>query len=118
MEARRLKLCFPLEDKSLEPNRQLTLDLPAPGLFVQTLGVPLFNNLQRSIDVNFNEWNRRVVCLMQLSSELSVRDVGRDEGGQGDACRRGKEKGDFADSSDVFFSVLGSETEVLSKVER
>lgn len=51
--------------------------------------------------------------LVQLSCELSVRDVGRDEGREGDACRGREEERNFADSTDVFFSVFGTEPEVL-----
>jgi hypothetical protein len=53
--------------------------------------------------------------LVQLSRELSVRDVGRDEGCEGDAGRGGEEERDFADSTDVFFAVFGAESEVLGR---
>ena len=52
---------------------------------------------------------------MQLTSELSVRDVGGDEGGDGQGGRGGKEKGDLSDSSDVLNSVGGAESEVLKR---
>ena len=54
--------------------------------------------------------------LVQLSRELSVRDVRRDKGRQGDASRGREEKRDFADSTDVFFPVFRTEAEVLGEV--
>ena len=94
---------------------ELTLDLPAPGLLVESLGIPLFDDAQRRVHKHLDERNRRVMRLVQLSRELSVRDVRRDKGRQGDACRGRKEERDFADSTDVFFPVLGTEAEVLAR---
>lgn len=55
--------------------------------------------------------------LVQLSRELSVRDVGRDKGSQGDTCRCREEQRHFADSTDVFFSVFRAESEVLPRLK-
>lgn len=53
------------------------------------------------------------MVVVQLSSELSVRDVRRDEGRDGQGGRRAEEEGDFPDSADVLDSVGRAESEVL-----
>lgn len=57
------------------------------------------------------------MLFVQLPRQLSVRDVGRDEGRQGDTGRGGEEEGDFANSTDVLFTVFRAETEVLRRAK-
>lgn len=100
-----------------EKSPRLTLDLPRPRLLIQPLRIPLLHHTQRRIHKHLDKRDRRVMRLVQLSRELSVRDVGRDEGSQGDTCRCREEQRHFADSTDVFFSVFGAESEVLPGLE-
>lgn len=68
------------------------LDLTGPCLFVQALGVPLLDDGEGSVDEDFNEGNGGRVFFVQLSGELSVRDVWGDEGCDGDGGGECKEE--------------------------
>lgn len=80
------------------------LDLTGSSLFVQALGVSLLDDGKRGVDEDFDKRDGGRVFFVQLSGELSVRDVWGDEGGEGDGGRERKEEGNFADSSNVFDS--------------
>lgn len=70
-----------------------TLDFPCSGLLIQTFGITLFDDAERSIDKYFNEWNGGfLVCFTSNSTVPLIR---RDEGGDGNRRGVGEEFGNL-----------------------
>jgi hypothetical protein len=80
------------------------LDLARPGLLVQSLRVALLDDRDGGVDKDLDEGEGRVVLGVQLAGQLAVRNVRRDEGGQGERARRGKEERDLADATDLMLA--------------
>lgn len=63
-------------------------DLARASLLVKALRIPPLRLLDRDVDEYFDEGDRVVAALtgafVQIARDLAVRDVGRDEGGEGD----------------------------------
>lgn len=97
------------------------LDLASAGLFVEALGVALLRNLEGHVDKDFDKGDGLVAALVgldvQLARKIAVGAVGRDEGGDGDGGRVGKELGDLADAADVLVAVGLGEAQVLVEAE-
>lgn len=97
------------------------LDLTRPGLLVQSLGIALLSHFKWYINEHLDE--RQLLLLsttglrMQLTRHVAIRPVRRDEGGDGDGGRVGKELGDFADATDVLVTVLLGEAQVFVQAE-
>ena len=90
-------------------------DKSLPGLLVEALWVSLLGDGERHVDKDLDE--REVSLLVELSGRVSVCPVWRDEGGQRDHARVGKELRHLRDPSDVLVSVLLAETQVLVQAE-
>jgi len=76
------------------------LDLACSCLLVQALGVTLLGDLDRYINVNFDEFEGRVagraaVSSVEVTGDLAVCSVRRDEGGDGDGGRVCEEFGNL-----------------------
>lgn len=97
------------------------LDLASAGLFIQTLGVALLSHLEGHVDKDLDKGDGLVAVLVglgvQLSRKIAVGAVGRDEGGDGDGGRVGKELGDLTDAADVLVAVGLGEAQVLVEAE-
>lgn len=97
------------------------LDLASTGLLVETLGVALLSHLEGHVDKDLDKGNGLVAVLVglgvQLARKIAVGAVGRDEGGDGDGGRVGKELGDLADAADVLVAVGLGEAQVLVEAE-
>jgi hypothetical protein len=61
----------------------------------------LLDDAQGRIDVDLDEGDRGVVLGVQVSREVPVGLVRRDEGREGEGAGQGEEQGDLADSSDL-----------------
>lgn len=57
------------------------LDFTSLSLLVKTLGITLFNNIKRSISINFNE--RNTSSLMKSSSRITISSVRTDKSSDG-----------------------------------
>ena len=64
------------------------LDFTSLSLLVKTLGITLFNNIKRSISINFNE--RNTGSLMKSSSGITISSVRTDESSDGNNSRISK----------------------------
>lgn len=74
------------------------LDLAGTGLLVETLGVALLSLLDGDVDENLDEGERRLAVLgvvVEVTGDLAVGLVGRDEGGKGNGGAVGEELGDL-----------------------
>lgn len=96
-------------------------DLALASLLVQALGVALLGLLDRDVDPDLDEGNAGLAAgslgLVQLTCQVAVRSVGRDEAGDGDSGAVGEELGDLGDAADVLLAVLGAEAKVLVEAE-
>jgi hypothetical protein len=98
--------------RRLVPSRVgLTFDFPSSGLLVKPLGIPLLDHAQRRIYVDLDERDGRAVLCMQFTREGAVRDVGGDEGCEGERAGRGEEERDFAYTTDLRVSDLSGAKE-------
>lgn len=97
------------------------LDLSSAGLLVETLGVTLLSHLEGHVDKDLDKGDGPVTVLVglgvQLARKIAVGAVGRDEGGDGDGGRVGKELGNLADAADVLVAVGLGEAQVLVEAE-
>ena len=85
-------------------------DFTGASLFVQALGIALLSNLEGNVDKDFNKRNGLVVAAgggrrVQGAGRVAVGTVGRDEGGDGNGGRVGKQLGNLGDAADVFVAV-------------
>lgn len=72
----------------------LTLDDTSPRLLVKSLGVALLDLLERSINVDLDEGD--LALLVDGTGQLTVGEVGGDEGGEGGGGRGSYELGDLS----------------------
>ena len=90
------------------------LDLAGTGLLIQALGIALLSNLEGHVNEDLDERDRLVAVLVRLSvqiaGEITVRPVGRDEGGDGDGGRVSEELGDLSRRWNI--STMGRRREV------
>lgn len=96
-------------------------DLALTSLLVQTLWIALLGDLNGNIDPDFDKGNASFTAwplgLVQLTGQVTVTSVGADEAGDGDGGGVGEQLGHLGDAADVFFAVLGRETEVFVQTE-
>lgn len=116
------------------------LDLTSLGLLVETLGVTLLGFFDGDVNEDFDEgeWGVGVLGIgVKVAGDLAVGFVGRDEGCKGDGGGVGEKFGDLvvatlasrrvrlrgyigtylSDSSNVLYSILGREAQVLVQAE-
>ncbi len=86
-------------------------DLACSCFFVEAFGIAGLADFYWGVDEDFEEGEACV--LVDFSDLVAVGLVRGDEAGDGDEACVGEEFGDFADSSDVFYSVVGGEGEVV-----
>lgn len=79
------------------------LDLAGAGLLVQALGVARLDDGEGRVNKDLDEGEAGLV--VQVAREVTVRDVGRDEGGEGERARRGEEERDLTDAADLGWEV-------------
>lgn len=97
------------------------LDLARPSLLVQSLRVTLLGDLKGYVNKDLNEGQLLVLAAaglgVQLARHVAVSPVRRDEGGDGNGGRVGKELGDLTNAADVLVAVLLGEAQVLVQTE-
>lgn len=91
-------------------NSREALNLPGPGLLVQSLDVSLFANLKRSVHKALNK--DQVGVIVNLSGHFSVSCEWTDKACQRDCSAVGKETGDFSNTADILLSVVLAEAKV------
>lgn len=75
------------------------LNLASASLLVKTLGVTLLSDLEGNVDKDFNKGNWLLLGVrrssVQLAGDVAVCSVRRNEGGNGNSGRVGKQLGDL-----------------------
>lgn len=97
------------------------LDLSSAGLLVKSLGIALLSHLEGHVDKDLDKRDGLIAVLVglgvQLARKIAVGAVGRDEGGDGNGGRVGKELGDLANAADVLVAVGLGEAQILVEAE-
>lgn len=96
------------------------LNLPGPRLLVQPLRIPPLRLLDTNIHPHLHKPKLLLVRTglpMQLSCQVPVRAVRRDEARDRDGTRVGEQARDLGDSPDVLGAVLRREAEVAAEAE-
>lgn len=91
-------------------NTSKVLNLARPSLLVQSLGVTLLRHLNGDVNIDLHKRQRRVAALttllVQVTRDLAVGNVRRNETGEGNGAAVGKQLGDLGDAANVFVAVL------------
>lgn len=91
------------------------LDLTSLGLFVQTLGITLFNYRQGCVRIHLHKWNSCLV--VQLPGCITVGNVWADKGRNCNLRRVGKELRHLGNAANVLCPGLGAKSEILVQTE-
>lgn len=90
-----------------------TGDFAGAGFLVQTFGVARFADAQRRIDEDFDEGDGGLaIARVHGADGVAVGLIGRDERGDGDQPRVGKQAADLADAPDVLGAIGGGEAQI------